>query len=96
MNTQNGIGEGSGAMLCSVAVHADLVVVFEAYQRLKQDGWTEPHPWTDKEYQLLLIEPGSTGVHVGTCDGEEFGYWVMDGYDIWPSRPYLVKRIGKR
>lgn len=77
------------------AIRDDLLLVFAAYQRLKANGWTDPHPWTDKEYNLLIIEPGSTGVHVGCCDGEEFGYWVFDGY-VWPSRPLLVKRLDKR
>lgn len=77
------------------AIRDDLLLVFAAYQRLKAHGWTDPHPWTDKEYNLLIIEPGSTGVHVGCCDGEEFGYWVCDEC-MWPSRPLLVKRLDKR
>lgn len=79
-------------------IRPNLLVVFEAVQRMKKHGWTDPHPWTDKDYNLLIIEPGSTGVHVGCCDGEEFGYWVADvaDGDLWPSRPLLVKRLGKR
>lgn len=77
------------------AIRDDLLSVFSAYQRMKTHGWTDPHPMTDKEYILLIIEAGSTGVHIGYCDGDEFGYWVCDGQN-WPSRPLLVKRLDKR
>ena len=88
--------DGSAASRCSVAlaVRDDLLIVFAAWRRLIDQGWLEPHPYTDKDYDLLIIEPGSTGVHFGICDGTEFGYWVIDG-DAWPSRPLLVKRLRK-
>lgn len=42
---------------------------------------------------LLLIEPGSTGIHEGWRDQD--GFWVADkkgkAVDIYPSDPILYK-----
>ena len=72
-----------------------LHIVFEQYHRLKSLGWTDPHPYTDDKYWLLIIEAASTGIHHGYCSGEESGYWIPDAGDMWPSRPLLVKRLSK-
>ena len=66
--------------------------LFEAYQRLRELGWTDPVYCPKDGSHFKVIEPGSTGIH----DGASWGGWpngpwnVFDG-DIWPSRPVLFR-----
>ncbi len=71
-------------------ITAKLQKMFEAYQEMKAvPGWQDPCPWADKDFELLVIEPGSTGLHEARCDG--FGYFI--GPDGDHSDPVLVKRV---
>ena len=62
---------------------------FSAWQRLQELGWRDARYAPCDRSPLLLIEPGSTGIHHGTRDaGRRF--WIVDG-DTWPASPMLFK-----
>lgn len=55
--------------------------------------WRVPHI-DDEQYELQIVEAGSTGIYVGSyIDG--FGYSVHDEEDTYPSHPLLVRRVRK-
>ena len=69
-----------------------LIVMFTAYQRLKDLGFNDAC-YCPKDGTLFdCIEAGSTGIHTGKYDGEwpTGHYWILDG-DIWPGRPILYR-----
>jgi len=68
-----------------------LMVMFSAYQRLKELGFREAI-YCPKDGTLFdAIEAGSTGI--GTCN--YYGEWPAGGWhmheagDLWPSNPIL-------
>lgn len=66
--------------------------MWSAWERLRELGWKEAcYAPTDKA--LKLIEPGSSGIHVGHADGEwpHKSFWIAQAGDLWPSRPCLFK-----
>ncbi len=66
-----------------------LRLAFDCYERLKELGWREAMYAPADGSPLLLIEPGSTGIHRGRRDGD-IGFWIHDG-DTWPARPTHFK-----
>lgn len=69
--------------------------MWSAYQRLRELGWREAcYAPTDRP--LRLIEPGSSGIQDGNCEGEwpDKHFWVSEAGDIWPSRPVLFRECG--
>jgi hypothetical protein len=65
-----------------------LNVAHDAWQRLKEMAWRETR-YAPKNKPLLMVEPGSTGIHRGYRD--EHGFWITDAGDLWPSHPTLFK-----
>ncbi|TXH55361.1 MAG: hypothetical protein E6Q97_08975 [Desulfurellales bacterium] len=55
-------------------------------------GWRQPHI-DDDQYELQIVEAGSTGIFRGSCVPED-GYYAFDG-DSFDSHPLLVKRVRK-
>jgi len=63
-------------------------VTFDAYQRLKDLGWSEGQHMPADGKRYAGIASGSTGIHAYTADRLKDGstmYMVYDG-DIWPTR----------
>ena len=67
--------------------------MFQAWYRLKELGWRETCYGPTNE-TVLLIEPGSSGIHRGTrhAPWPEKTWWIEDGGDSWPSTPCLFKK----
>ena len=67
-------------------------LMYDAYQRLKELGWRD-HCYGPTNQTVLLIEPGSSGIHKGQRWKEwpEKTWWIDN--DI-PSTPCLFKPIG--
>jgi len=63
-----------------------------AFQRLKELGWKETC-YGPTNVEVLLIEPGSSGIHRGIRwkPWPEKTWWVDND---WPSVPCLFKPIG--
>lgn len=71
-----------------------LNVMFAAYQRLKELGFSEAC-YCPKDGTLFdVIEAGSTGIHTCKYDGEwpNGYYWILDAGDLWPSKPILWRK----
>ncbi len=68
-----------------------LVAMFEAFQRLKELGWSEAIYCPKDGTVFDAIEAGSTGIHDCHYIGEwPNGSWELIGDgDLWPSRPIL-------
>lgn len=64
-----------------------LAAMTQAHHRLTELGWRSAM-YAPKDSPLLLIEPGSSGIHSGRRDA--YGFWILDG-DMWPSSPCLFK-----
>lgn len=64
--------------------------MFRCFDALRRIGWQEAM-YAPKDTEIELIEPGSTGIHRGYQD--EFGFWVVDEMDTYPSRPMLFKPL---
>lgn len=73
-------------------------IFFDAHQRLKELGWQEAIYCPKDGSTFHVIEPGSTGIHVASYQGEwpDGSWWVHceDG-DMCPSHPCLWKPIGQ-
>lgn len=74
--------------------------VCDAFERLKEFGWRETIYMPPDGSLHHVLEVGSTGIHTGYCSyrdpkNELAGkwYWILDGGDQWPSRPYLFRPI---
>jgi len=67
--------------------------MLQAYQRLKELGWNDTVYCPKDGTVFDVIEPGSSGVHSCTYDGEwpKGSWWVHDEHDMYPSRPVLFK-----
>lgn len=70
---------------------AALIVMFEAYQRLQELGWSDAIYCPKDGSTFSVIEAGSTGVHTAHYEGDwpKGSWWVRDAGDLWPSRPIL-------
>lgn len=71
-----------------------LNAMFEAWQRLKELGWSEAIYCPKDGSMFDAIEAGSTGIHDCCYRGEwPSGSWDLyaDG-DIWPSHPILYRK----
>lgn len=72
-------------------IRKSLKVIADEFRKLKAAGWREPHPSSDCDHELLILEAGSTGIHDGYCDDEE-NYWIDDD-EVSSTYPLLVKRL---
>lgn len=66
--------------------------MWSAWERLRELGWKEAC-YAPTDAALRLVEPGSSGIHVGHADGEwpHKSFWIAEAGDLWPSRPCLFK-----
>ena len=55
---------------------------------LRKLGWRQIMYAPKDSSRMLLVEPGSSGIHEGYRD--EISFWICDG-DVWPSDPILWK-----
>lgn len=71
-----------------------LAVMFSAYQRLKELGWSEAIYCPKDGSVFDAIEAGSTGIHPCSYNGEwpKGTWWVHEEGDLWPSRPILWRK----
>ena len=69
--------------------------MFEAWQRLKELGWSEAMYCPKDGSPFKAVEAGSTGIFDCTYDGEwpKGHYRVFEGGDVWPSHPVLFKPV---
>lgn len=70
--------------------------MWQAYQRLRELGWKETMYRSDSSRGAQqIIEPGSSGIHVGHYDGEwpKGSWWAHSDGDLWPSSPCLAKDL---
>lgn len=75
------------ARAASMPTDLDAVrVIANGVQRLEELGWREAMYAPKDGTLLLLIEPGSMGIHTGYRD--DIGFWIVDD-DTWPSHPIL-------
>ncbi len=72
---------------------AALRAMCEAFQRLKELGWSEAMYCPKDGSGFKAIEPGSSGIHDCHYQGEwaSGSWWVEDAGDMWPSHPCLFK-----
>ena len=70
-----------------------LIVMFEAYQRLKELGWNDIMYCPKDGSMFDAISSGSTGTCQTKYDGEKRRgrFWCYGGGDVWPSSPILFK-----
>src|SRR3990167_2682981 len=68
-------------------------IFFDAWQRLKELGWSEAIYCPKDGTWFDAIEPGSTGIHDCHYSGEwpKGSWWVASGGDLYPSRPALFR-----
>lgn len=66
---------------------------FEAWQRLKEFGWNDAIYCPKDGTVFDVIEPGSSGVHACSYDGEwpSGRWWIQSDGDLCPSRPALYR-----
>jgi hypothetical protein len=72
---------------------AAMRVMFDAWLRLKELGWSEASYCPKDGTPFKAIEAGSTGIFDCHYDGEwpNGTWWIADAGDLWPSRPILFK-----
>lgn len=72
-------------------------MMFSAWLRLKELGWSEACYCPKDESVFKVIESGSTGIHNCIYKGEwpTGSYWIVDDGDMCPSRPVLFKPVDK-
>ncbi len=70
---------------------AAIMMLFEAFQRLKDLGWQEAIYCPKDETTFEAIEAGSTGIHDCMYIGDwPTGSWeVIADNDLWPAHPIL-------
>ena len=75
-----------------------LLVMFEAYQRLKELGFNESCYCPKDSSIFEAIEAGSTGIGKCRYDGEwpNGRYWMLEAGDLWPSQPILFRSLPQR
>lgn len=66
-----------------------ILVMFKAWERLKELGWREAVYAPRDGRALEFIEAGSTGIHPGHRD--EKYTWLHEAGDLWPSHPILFR-----
>jgi len=70
-----------------------LLVMFAAYQRLKELGFRDAIGCPKDGTSFEAIEVGSTGI--GDClymgDWPHGSYWMQEAGDLWPSTPCLYR-----
>ena len=68
-------------------------MLFEAWQRLKELGWSEAIYCPKDGTVFDAIEAGTTGVFPCHYEGEwpNGSWWAYDGGELWPSHPILFK-----
>ena len=75
-----------------------MVVMQEAFERLKDLGWKEAMYCPKDGTLFWAIEPGcsAAGVcqYIGTWPTGR--YWMHAGGDLWPSRPALFKPMDQK
>lgn len=71
-----------------------LRMMFEAWQRLKELGWSEAIYCPKDGSEFDAIEAGSTGIHRCHYEGKwpDGHWWIADHGDLWPSRPILYRK----
>lgn len=71
--------------------------MFQAWLRLKELGWREAIYCPKDGSTFNAIEPGSTGIHNCSYEGEwpNGSWWVHYDCDSGPSRPCLFKPKGE-
>jgi hypothetical protein len=69
--------------------------MFDAWQRLKELGWSEAIYCPKDGTMFKAIEPGSTGFHDCIYRGEwpDGSWWVVERCDMMPSHPCLWKPL---
>lgn len=72
---------------------AALGVLFEAYKRLEELGWSNAVYCPKDGSMFNAIEAGSTGIHTASYQGEwpKGSWWIHDDGDMSPSYPILYK-----
>lgn len=72
-----------------------LRMMFEAWQRLKELGWSEAIYCPKDGSEFDAIEAGSTGVHRCHYEGEwpDGTWWIADHGELWPSHPILYRKV---
>lgn len=67
--------------------------MFEAWAALKRLGWRDAQYCPKDGREFDVIEAGSTGIHRCIYMGEwpTGTYMVLDGGDLYPSRPVLFR-----
>ncbi len=70
-----------------------LKVMFDAWLRLRDFGWSEAIYCPKDGSSFNAIEAGSTGIHRCYYQGEwpKGSWWVEGDGDLWPSRPILFR-----
>jgi len=89
-------GKPSAASDCYISSRVEthvLSTMFEAYQRLKSEGWQDIIYCPKDGTLFWSISAGSTGVHETYYDGiwPKGSWWINDGGDTWPDRLILWK-----
>lgn len=72
-----------------------LRALMDVYLRFKEMGWNDAVYCPKDGTPFEVIETGSTGIHKCIYMGEwpKGGWWIMDGGDLFPSRPILFRKI---
>ena len=70
-----------------------LRAMFNAWQRLRDLGWSEAMFCPKDGSSFDVIEAGSTGIHRAHYDGDypKGAFWIEDAGDLWPSTPILFR-----
>jgi len=68
--------------------------MFDAYDRLRELGWSDAIYCPKDGTHFQVIEPGSTGIFDANYQGEwpNGSWWLYDENDISPCRPVLFRR----
>jgi len=67
--------------------------IYRAYTRLKELGWNDAIFCPKDGSNFKAIEVGSISVFDCIYEGEwpKGRWWLLDGHDVYPSRPILYK-----
>src|SRR3990167_308171 len=70
-----------------------ILIMFEAFQRLMELGWSEAIYCPKDGTVFEVIEAGSTGIFDCHYSGEwpKGSWWIHEKGDLWPSRPILFR-----
>lgn len=72
---------------------AAILTMFDAWLRLKELGWREAIYCPKDGSVFKVVEPGSTGIHDCSYEGEwpDGAWWIHEDGDMCPSHPVLFK-----